>query len=526
MGRPRKIEPLTADDIRNSFGLFTLAMSPEWGYTHFQQQIVAPILERVVVGDPEVERVAFIMPFGHSKSSIGTVRFIPFLFGHHPNRNYIVLCYGKDLAIRFGREIKQIMESQAYRELFPASQITKHSRAATEFETVSGGHFYACSFDSAVNGLRCHGMIVDDPHKSMEDLLSDTTMTRVRDNYTSVVTSRLEPDAFMLFNTTRWAPFDLIGWRMEQDGAWDYIKNIPYTRDDMSHDPNNSRKWKIVHLMAEAEVDEGWRSADCQCGKVNGKHGEPLWPEKWHCAALAKKKRDSTKWEASYQGKPTIGGGFWFVDHPPNFYEKIEPGDLKQMNIYMICDPALCRTKKSDRVAILVIATGSDENFYVIDGVIDRLNSDQRSDNFFRLHRKWRPIASGYEEFGLQTDILELKRRMEKENYRFPIIELGRKGEWHNFAKESRIETLRPQASAGRWYFPNPETPGRDVRTCEMIRRLVKEEWNRYPACDYDDGLDVMSRINDPAMRVTFPVVQKVDFTRYERSRGTTWMSM
>lgn len=274
--------------------------------------------------------------------------------------------------------------------------------------------------------------------------------------------------------------------------------------------------WQVIRLRAVATEDEGWR-----------KEGDPLWPERWPLDELRQFQSDATMWEASYQQEPTVHGGFWFADIPLQYYETVDPKDF---NVYMLCDPALFvsakRHKRSDYTTIGVIGTGQDQNYYLLDGVRKRLSVDERTAALFRLHRKWRPIAVGYEEYGLQADVVELKARMERENYRFTVIELGRSGEWHNLSKEHRIGTLVPLAKNGRLWFPNPKTKGRDPAMVQMVSEFVLTEWYKYPAARYDDMLDMLSRLNDPAMNVQFPMQRTFQQSGTANYPNSSWMGL
>lgn len=322
-------------------------------------------------------------------------------------------------------------------------------------------------------------------------------------------------------------------------------------------------RWRVIHLAAQATKDEGWRSAQCncgvrKCGSCNGfyvpqgdevgaeqttcthcsylnagppvTHGQPLWPERWPCSELlALRDSDPAVWDASYQGRPTLGGGYMFAGVQLNQYQTVDP---RTLFIYLIVDPALARTKKSNRTAIGVIGTGFDRNFYILDGVYARCNADERADHIFRLHRLYtqlgaRPLGVGYEEYGLQMDISALQERMERENYRFPIIELGRTGEWHNLSKPHRIETLAPLGRAGRLWVPNPTTSGRAPHLVTLVQDFLTREWSKYAgaASKDDDFLDMLSRVNDPAMDIKFPTLQINLVPRHKPAPGTTWMS-
>ena len=272
--------------------------------------------------------------------------------------------------------------------------------------------------------------------------------------------------------------------------------------------------WQVIRISAIAERDEGWR-----------KEGESFWPERWPVEELAKiRDADATVWEASYQQRPTIGGGCWFDPNWLQFYKELTPKHQSQLNIYMLCDPALSKDKKADYTTIWVFGTGEDRNFYWLELIRARMDPDERASEIFRLHRKYRPINLGYEEYGLQSDIVSLRQKMEREHYRFTITELGRAGIWHNLSKADRIRSLITVAKNGRLWLPDPDVRGRDDRVVKATRDFINREWAKYPAVDYDDILDVMSRINDPGMNITFPMVSQNEIPDTHWA-GATWMS-
>jgi len=217
---------ISMDMLRDEYGLFFLAMNPTYEYTHFQQSILAPIYEKVVFG--QLDRVIITMPFRHSKTDMGTLNFVPFYMGHHPDHTVIVLSYGKKLSRAFGRAIRDKMRLPLYDALFPAAHITAASRAADEFQTISGGKVYTSGFDGTINGIGCQLLVIDDPHKNRQEAMSEVVIDRINDTYNSVARVRLEPDAAILINTTRWTPNDLVGTRIQEDGGTDYFTGEPY----------------------------------------------------------------------------------------------------------------------------------------------------------------------------------------------------------------------------------------------------------------------------------------------------------
>lgn len=224
------------DDLRTNYGLYYLAMNPTFGYTYYQQVLLTPVFDGIVRGNPQFNRVMNIEPFRHSKTTLGTINFVPYYFGHHPDQTIMVLAYNHKRARTFGRAIRDIMQKHPlYRELFPDSQIAKSSHAADEFETVAGGHFYAGGFDTGINGIGGNGVVIDDPHKNMEDVTSEANSTKWKSIYDNVISNRCEPGAWILANSTRWGILDFLGWRIKEDKAFDYLHGgVPYTDEPMA----------------------------------------------------------------------------------------------------------------------------------------------------------------------------------------------------------------------------------------------------------------------------------------------------
>lgn len=224
------------DQIRSDYGLFLLAMNPLYTYEHFQQDIIIPVMEAIIAKDMKFQETAFILPYGHSKTDLGTLNFLPFYFGHYPDSINMLITYGKKFSRRLGKGIRDRMERPLYLELFPQAQIKRTSRAMDEFETISGGKFYAEGFDTSINGTRVNGvLIIDDPHKRKETAESEIQMDHMRETYKSVVESRCEPRCFKILNTTRHAPNDFAGWRFGEDGAWDVLRGKEY-EDGLAED--------------------------------------------------------------------------------------------------------------------------------------------------------------------------------------------------------------------------------------------------------------------------------------------------
>jgi phage terminase large subunit-like protein len=172
------------------------------------------------------------------------------------------------------------------------------------------------------------------------------------------------------------------------------------------------------------------------------------------------------------------------------------------LNLYLLVDPASKKKKKSDYTVMLVIGIGGDENYYLLDGVRDRLNLTERTKCLFKLHRRWRPRRVGYEEYGMQADIEAHEAEMGRQNYRFDIQPLG-----GSLAKPDRIKRLVPVFEQGRFFLPEGGIVFLDYekRQQNLVRSFIEEEYSAFPVSAHDDMLDCAARILEPELGVVIP---------------------
>ena len=143
------------------------------------------------------------------------------------------------------------------------------------------------------------------------------------------------------------------------------------------------------------------------------------------------------------------------------------------LNVYILVDPANAKRKKSDFTAMWVVGLGPDQNYVILDVLRDKLNLSERAERLFELVAKWKPLAVGYEEYGLQADIQFVERLQHERNYRFRIQPLG-----GTTSKEDRIRRLLPLFEQGRIILP----PSRyrtlfDKSTVNLIDAFIEEEY-------------------------------------------------
>lgn len=187
------------------------------------------------------------------------------------------------------------------------------------------------------------------------------------------------------------------------------------------------------------------------------------------------------------------------------FYKNV--GSTDGMNKYLLVDPASEKKRTSDYTSAWVIGLSSDRHAYVLEIIRDRLSLTQRADLVFSLHRKWNPIQTRYEKYGMMADIEHIKARQETENYRFAINEVG-----GQTPKNDRIKRLIPWFEQGMIILPESHSrTDYQGKTYDMVSVFVEEEYMAFPVPIHDDMLDSLARLAEPDLPLTWPKTKPVE---------------
>ena len=131
----------------------------------------------------EINRLIINMPPRHTKSEFASYLLPAWMVGRDSKLKIIQATHTAELAIRFGRKAKNLIDSEDYRKIFK-TKLQEDSKAAGRWETSDGGEYYAAGVGGAITGRGADLLIIDDPH-SEQDALSKASLERAYEWYTS-----------------------------------------------------------------------------------------------------------------------------------------------------------------------------------------------------------------------------------------------------------------------------------------------------------------------------------------------------
>jgi len=233
---------------------------------------MAEAFERVAKG--ECKRLIINMPPRHTKSEFASYLLPAWFLGKFPHKKVIQTAHTAELAVGFGRKVRNLVDQEIYAKIFPGLGLQADSKAAGRWATNKGGDYFAIGVGGAVTGKGADLLIIDDPHSEQEATIAETSpeiYDKVYEWYTSGPRQRLQPGGSIVIVMTRWSKRDLTGQVVKAASV------------------RGGEEWEVIEFPAILPS------------------GNPLWPEFWSLNELAALREElpNTKWMAQYQQNPT-----------------------------------------------------------------------------------------------------------------------------------------------------------------------------------------------------------------------------
>jgi len=153
-------------------------------------QKMASAFDRIANGT--LKRLIVNMAPRHTKSEFSSYLLPAFIMGRGPRTKIIQATHTGELAVRFGRKVRNLMDSDSYKQLFPGSELKADSKAAGRWDTSEGGEYFAVGVGGAMTGRGADLLIIDDPH-SEQDAMSALALDNAWEWYSSGPRQRLQP---------------------------------------------------------------------------------------------------------------------------------------------------------------------------------------------------------------------------------------------------------------------------------------------------------------------------------------------
>ena len=173
-------------------------------------KIMAEAFERVAKG--ELKRLIVNMPPRHTKSEFASYLLPAWFLGQYPDKKIIQTAHTAELSVGFGRKVRNVVNDEDFKKVFPDLALRADSKAAGRWNTSKGGEYFAIGVGGAVTGKGADLLIIDDPHSEQEgQSLDPAVFDKTYDWYTSGPRQRLQPGGSIIIVMTRWHKRDLTG---------------------------------------------------------------------------------------------------------------------------------------------------------------------------------------------------------------------------------------------------------------------------------------------------------------------------
>lgn len=435
------ISSLKREKAQHNFMDFVKEMWP--GFIHGRHHaILAKKFEEIAEG--KLKRLMISLPPRHTKSEFGSFMLPAWFLGRDPSKKIIQCSNTAELAVGFGRKVRNLVDSEAYARIFPNVGLRSDSKAAGRWSTNGGGEYFAIGVGGTVTGKGADLLIIDDPHSEQEAAIAAANpevYDKVYEWYSSGPRQRLQPGGAIIIIMTRWSKRDLVGKILQSNAERD------------------GEDWEVINLPAILPS------------------GKSLWPEFWSIKELEALRNELpvSKWNAQYQQTPTGDAGAlvkrewwktWEGDNPPQCEYIIQSWDT-----------AFTKNDRSDYSACTTWGVfyknenPEDPNIILLDAYKARLEFPELKAKAMEMYKEWEPDAFIVEAKASGAPLIYELRSMG-----IPVSEFT---PTRGNDKISRMNSVTDLFASGKVWAP-----------ARRWAEEVIEEMAAFPNSDHDDLVD------------------------------------
>ena len=432
---------LKREKAQHNFMDFVHEMWP--GFIHGRHHaILSKKFEEIAQG--KLKRLMISLPPRHTKSEFGSYLLPAWFLGRDSTKKIIQCSNTAELAVGFGRKVRNLVDSEAYARIFPNVGLRSDSKAAGRWSTNGGGEYFAIGVGGTVTGKGADLLIIDDPHSEQEAAIASSNpevYDKVYEWYSSGPRQRLQPGGAIIVIMTRWSKRDLIGKILQMNAERD------------------GEDWEVINLPAILPS------------------GNSLWPEFWSIDELTALKNELpvSKWNAQYQQSPTGDSGALVKREWWKLWEDEDPPKCEY--IIQSWDTAFTKNERSDYSACTTWGVfyknenPDDSNIILLDAYKSRMEFPELKAKAMEMYKEWEPDAFIIEAKASGAPLIYELRSMG-----IPVSEFT---PTRGNDKISRMNSVTDLFASGKVW-----APGR--RWAEE----VIEEMAAFPNSDHDDLVD------------------------------------
>jgi predicted phage terminase large subunit-like protein len=382
----------------------------------------------------------------HGKSELISYLAPAWFLGKHPAKKVIMASHTADLAVNFGRRVRNLVGSDSYKDVFPNIELQADSKSASRWGTNYNGEYFAIGVGGALAGRGADLFIIDDPHSEQDAKLGKPDVfLPAWEWFQSGPLQRLMPGGAIIVVMTRWSKLDLTGQIVNQ-----MVKN-----DEVDD-------WEVVEFPAILENKEG--------------EEVPLWPEFWSLEELKSRRAalDIRYWNAQYLQNPVSEEGALIKREWWNIWEEENPPQCEFT--IMTLDAAQEANNRSDYNALTVWGVFLNEetnnyNIILLNAIKKRLEFPELKQLCIEEYKDWEPDAFIVEKKSNGAALYQEFRRMG--------IPVGEFTPGKGQDKISRVNAVSDLFSSGIVWAPD-----------RRWANEVVEECNDFPSGANDDLVD------------------------------------
>jgi len=368
---------------RDDLLAFCKKMQPDYKVGEHHKVLARMLMD---LSEGRKDRICVNIPPRHGKSQLVSIYFPAWFLGRYPNKKVLMVSHTTDLAVDFGRKVRNIVDNQEYKTIFPTVTLAVDSKSAGRWNTNMGGEYYACGVGSALAGRGADLLLVDDPHNE-QDIINGNfdVFEKAYEWFTYGARTRLMPGGRVALVQTRWHMDDLTG---------------RVTRDMINND--QSDKYEIIEFPAIFDA--------------NTEQPRALWPAFYDLEALYRTKASMPlfQWNAQYQQNPTAEEASVVKREWWNWWKSEKPPETDY--IIMSLDAAAETHNRADYTAITTWGVFLNEdtdayNIILLNSIKKRLEFPDLKALAFEEWTEWEPDSFIVEKKSAGTALYQELRR-------------------------------------------------------------------------------------------------------------------